>query len=248
MQILVQLKNKYQQFKQLELKYYSCWVVRKVYTKIYKIDTNQINFLFFFKGNSGTAPSSESTWVNLFGDWDLFYPKLINLCKEWNVNGIDLDCELPDQWQSGTSNYDNITKLVSSLYNDMGSSFKIVFAPVASAIFQNSPNGGLSGFNYNTLMTSQYGKYVSWLNLQFYNNWGSLDAPNEYEEAVKRGYNSQQLVAGMEKCSDANNLVNDTIKKLSSIYGNNFGGVFVWEGNNAEVLNWSKTMQNNINK
>ena len=151
------------------------------------------------EGSDGTSPQSNSTWINLFNNWNDFYPLLIDLINEWNINGIDLDFELSSQWQDGTSNFDNVCKLLKNLNTDFGNDFLIVMAPVAEAIYMNDINGGLSGFDYKYLMDSEYGKYISWLNLQFYNGWGSLDTPGEYEEAVDdEGYDPSLL--GMCLC------------------------------------------------
>ena len=35
---------------------------------------------------------------------------------------------------------------------------------------------------------------------------------------------------------------NDCIKALSTKYGNDFGGVFVYDGNVSNVISWSETM------
>jgi len=123
----------------------------------------------------------------------------------------------------------------------------IVFSPVADAIYHDDPNGGLSGFDYKKLMNSSSGQYVSWLNLQFYNGFGTLDSPDEYELAVtSQGYNPSVLVAGMEYCSDATSLVDNTIEQLANTYSN-FGGVDVWWGNDPAVLEWGETMYDLMN-
>jgi len=96
-------------------------------------------------------------------------------------------------------------------------------------------------------MNSSYGQYVSWLNLQFYNGFGTLVSPAQYEQAVnQQGYDSNKLVAGMEYCDSANVDVKSTINTLSKTYPN-FGGVFVWLGNDSAVLNWSQDMYNCMN-
>eukprot|EP01084_Bolivina_argentea_P269052 457147_1 len=219
-------------------------------SEISTCQSSGIKILFMIggaEGKNGIAPKSESTWVNLFNDWDTFYPKLISLCKDWNVNGIDLDCENVKTWQNGITNYSNICRLITNLNKDMGNTFDIVLSPVAEAIYNNLSNGGLSGFNYKKLMDN-YGNIIGWLNLQFYNKWGSLQTPNEYERCVSvQGFNSQQLVAGMLQCSDdGSRSINSTIQSLSSKYGKNFGGVDVWEGNNVGVIQWSKDMANDM--
>jgi len=134
--------------------------------------------------------------------------------------------------------------LVEQLHADFGDNFLIVFAPVADAIYLDDTSGGLSGFDYKQLMLSSTGQYVSWLNLQFYNGFGTLDSSYEYQLAVnEQGYNPNQLVAGMEYCSDATSNVENTIEELANTYSN-FGGVFVWVGNSTSILEWGEKMYN----
>jgi len=199
------------------------------------------------EGNSGIAPSNESSWINLFNDFSTFYPVLKQFLIDWDADGIDLDIEEPSQWTSDTSNYDNVVMLIEQLHADFGDNFLIVFAPVADAIFLDDPNGGLSGFDYKKLMNSSYGQYVSWLNLQFYNGFGTLDSSYEYSLAIDRqGYDPSLLVAGMEYCTDATSEVDNTIEQLANTYSN-FGGVDVWKGNDTDILEWSETMYDLMN-
>ena len=50
----------------------------------------------------------------------------------------------------------------------------------------------------------------------------------------------------METCQSANTLTDGTIGDLAEKYSD-FGGVFVWVGNDANVLPWSKIMYGLMN-
>ena len=221
------------------------------------------------EGTTGTAPESDSTWVNLFNDdtmYDLFYHELKNTLIDWGVDGIDLDIENSDNWssdendendESGVSNYDNVCKLLKQLKEDEdlggninGEEFYVVMAPVAEAIYDNDKTGGMSGFDYKKLINDKlYGQYINWFNVQFYNHWGNLRTGIMYDEAIlNENYDSRLLVAGMQYVDDVIDDSNEnctkisqTIEYLSNKY-DNFGGVFVWKGNDANVLQWSHKM------
>ena len=197
---------------------------------------------------------ADGSFPALFNNWDTVYPDLIKICKEWGVDGIDMDCELGTQWQSGVTNYENIEKLITNLKNDMHDAFDIALAPVARALSSKDPgnHGGLSGFNYKSLMQDE-GDDVSWLNVQFYNGWGSLRTPALYERivSIRNGFKSEQVVAGMlltEYNGGGKPRYLKTITALSREYGTKFGGVFVWGGNDKSVVQWgidmAKAMEN----
>ena len=158
-----------------------------------------IKVLFMLGGQentSGESPQCDSSWVNLFNDFDTFYNVLKNFIIEWDIDGIDLDIENNNTWsQAGTYNIINVNKLINQLISDFGESFLIVLAPIAIAIYMNDWNGGLSGFDYKRLINdTSCGKYISWLNVQFYNGWGTLTSPTQYIEAVNnQGYDPSLL-------------------------------------------------------
>lgn len=53
-------------------------------------------------------------------------------------------------------------------------------------------------------------------------------------------------VAGLETCENATLFTDASIAQLTELY-NNFGGVFVWVGNDSNVNCWSKTMYQVMN-
>ena len=137
--------------------------------------------VFFMLGGA-----DDGSFPLLFDEFDTYYPLLKAAISEWGIDGLDLDIE------DGSGTIDNVTKVVEQLKSDFGSKFDVIFVPVASAIIDNDPNGGLSGFNYKTLMDN-IGDDISWLNLQFYNGFGSLVTPTDYETCVANGYEPQKL-------------------------------------------------------
>ena len=128
-------------------------------------------------------------------------------------------------------------------------------APVAEAIYDNDETGGMSGFNYKQLINDKiYGNYINWFNVQFYNHWGNLRTAIMYDEAIlNENYDSSILVAGMEYVDDVIDSTNENCTKISqtieylSVKYSNFGGVFVWKGNDANVLKWSEKMYHLMN-
>ena len=219
----------------------------KLRENIVKLQEYDVKVLFMmggWEGIDGKAPNSDSSFVNLFNEWDTFYPKLIQLIKEWNVDGLDIDIEncYDDDYNLINDNYENMVKLIVALKQDFGDSFIISLSPVAEAIFANDKYGGLSGFNYKSLIDSKYGELVNGLNLQFYNGWGNLDNIKQYEQCInQQGYQSNKLVAGMlDTIESESKDIEYTINILSSQFGDNFGGVFVWNGNDIHTIKWSK--------
>jgi len=176
-------------------------------------------------------------YTELFQSFDTYYPVLKNFLIDWGFNGIDLDVETP-------VTPENIKKLIAQLHTDFGDSFIIILVPVASAVWDGR---NLSGFNYHDLMTSDVGKYISWLNLQFYNNFGDLSTPKDYNLAVNtHNYSPSILIAGSDNENNSVDpfppSVHRTIETLCTTYVNpGFGGVFLWAANasNRRGLSWT---------
>ena len=151
-------------------------------------------------------------YSSLFSNFDLYYDLLYKLIKNRPfIKGIDLDVE-----ESVT--LDNIKKLINKIVEDFGEEFIITMAPIQESV--ESDVSGMGGFCYKELMNSEEGKYIDYLNVQFYGDY-SLDA---YNKVINNGYNPEMIVMGTMNADTAN-----TVKEIYNQYGNKFGGVFFWE-------------------
>ena len=174
-------------------------------------------------GGAGTA------YQKLFDNWEIFYPmliKLINL-KSNIIQGIDLDIE-------ETVNLADVKILITKLKQDLGNGFKISMAPIQMALQNDIP--GIGGFCYKDLYSSEYGKYIEYFNTQFYMSY-SVEA---YDAVVENGYPEEKVVMGMIMGPGVENNYT-VVEKLKEEYGNNFGGVFIWEYSGAPS-DWSPRM------
>ena len=70
-------------------------------------------------------------------------------------------------------------------------------------------------------MKSKEGSFIDYINCQAYWNY-TLDS---LESIVKNGYKVKQIVMGMISGED----YKQELEKMHNKYGNNFGGVFIWE-------------------
>lgn len=171
-------------------------------------------------------------YSSLFSNFDLYYDLLYNLIKNKPfIKGIDLDVE-----ESVT--LDNIKKLINKIVEDFGEEFIITMAPIQESV--ESDGSGMGGFCYKELMNSKEGKYIDYLNVQFYSNY-SLDA---YSKVINNGYNPEMIVMGTMNTDIAN-----TVKDVYKEYGSKFGGVFLWEYIFAlpDQLIWANNIKNIIN-
>ncbi|KAK0713367.1 endo-N-acetyl-beta-D-glucosaminidase precursor [Lasiosphaeria miniovina] len=178
----------------------------------------------------GAAPGSFSAQTLDGSDiaFEIYYSQLYSAIVEYELQGMDLDVEQPMS-QAG------ITRLVRRLRSDFGPSFIITLAPVASAL-----RGGanLSGFDYKALETA-VGSSISFHNAQFYNGFGNMASPTDYERVVTQGWNPQKIVAGqITTPSNGGGWVpydrlNATIAAIRTRYGQ-IGGIMGWEYFNSE--------------
>lgn len=187
--------------------------------------------------------AAQGSYADLFANWSTFYPILRQTLKHYRMNGIDLDVE-------ENVSLANIEKLIRRLDADMGPSFEITLAPVATAL-TNGPN--LSGFDYPQLYASPVGPDIAWFDAQFYSGFGSLGNVTDYEDVIAFGYPPSVVVAGMiANPLDGSGFVpiqtvQNTVSQLVSTYPA-FGGVFAWEyfnaqpGGPARPAQWSKVM------
>jgi len=167
----------------------------------------------------------------LFGDFTVYYPLLCNLFNTKNIiNGVDLDIE------EGVS-LDNVKMLIEKIKADY-SHYTISMAPVQYALQNDEP--GMGGFVYKDLLNSDVGKYIDYLNGQFYSAY-TYDA---YHECIKNGYDAEMIVMGM--CGSDNMDVD--CKELEKITSSGIiGGVFIWEYS-LRSAKWEQTIGNIINK
>ena len=180
-------------------------------------------------GGAGTA------FQKLFSDFNTFYPLLIQLInvKGNIIQGLDLDVE-------ETVKISDIEMLMTRIKKDIGSNFKITLAPIQTALQYN--NSGLGGFSYHELYQSHVGKYIEYLNGQFYQSYNK----ESYDSVVENGYPEQKVVMGMLMGQNIENNYLE-IKKLYDEYGDEFGGVFIWEYSGAPK-DWSSRCYEIFNK
>lgn len=178
-------------------------------------------------GGAGTA------YQDLFSNFDIYYNMLYRLIKNKPfISGIDLDIE-------EAVSLDKIEMFISKIKKDFPQEdFIISTAPIQSSLESDIP--GMGGFVYKKLVNSDVGKYITYFNGQFYSDY-SKDA---YDEAVKNGYSSQQVVMGMLSGTE----YQKEIEKVYQEYGDNFGGVFVWEYFNSNPIVWLDTVATIIKK
>lgn len=199
----------------------------------------------------GAAPGSFSTDTLDSPDaatFEHYYGQLHDALVTYQLQGLDVDVEQPMS-QGG------ITRLLTRLHADFGDGFVLTLAPVASALGGGGgPN--LSGFEYAALavdaVTADGAPVVDFFNAQFYNGFGSLDSPADYEAAVGAGWRAAELVAG--QLTDAGQgdsayfgALNQTVTRLMEEHGT-FGGVMGWEyfnsapGGEAAPWQWAQAM------
>ena len=152
----------------------------------------------------------------LFSNYSVYYSYL----KEFLINkpfisGVDLDVE-------ECVDVSDIKKLIRDLKTDFKNSFTISMAPIQYSLQTDVP--GLGGFSYKDLVLSNVGKYINYLNGQFYNDFSK----ESYEDVIENGYKSNWVVMGMEGTDN----LKDRLKEIHNLYlkyGDNFGGVYLWE-------------------
>ena len=177
----------------------------------------------------------------LFADFDNFYPLLVKCIDDYPwINGVDLDIE------EDVDIYD-VVKLVNLLRRDFGDDFKITMAPLSSALEMDIV--GMGGFVYKDL-EKLIGDKIEYYNGQFYGNF----EVGSYECAILNHYDPSRVVMGMvsgQFTSKNFNKCLDVVIELCNKY-ENFGGVFIWEYNNAPPSNnhadWALLLNAVMNK
>ena len=173
-----------------------------------------------------------SAYTKLFSNFKVYYNLLYELIKNKPyISGIDLDIE-------EKCSLNNIKFLIRQIVTDFGKDFIITTSSIQESLETDTP--GISGFIYKDLINSDEGKYIDYINGQFYIDY-TLQA---YDDVIENGYKSEKIVMGM--------IGNENTNDLSSIvkkYDSNFGGVFIWEYCLAEPspIEWLKNIDNIIN-
>ena len=179
---------------------------------------------------------------DLFSNYEIFYPMLIDLIKNHKfIKGINLDIE-------ENVNINDTKKLIRNLVSDLGEEFIISLAPISYALVNDVP--GMAGWEIKDLMNSPEGKYIAYLNGQFY---GQFNAET-YSDVINNNYKPEQIVIGMLSSEFNSDNIHEMCKIIMNIKKKypNFGGVFTWEyfdspsdsNNHAE---WAKYVYNSIN-
>lgn len=161
-------------------------------------------------------------YTELFKNYNTYYNLLKNIIVRYNcIAGVDIDIEEYVE-------ISDIQKFIRNLKKDFGKDFLISMAPLASTLAYNII--GMGGFKYKDLLDTPEGKKIDYLNCQFYGNFDFYT----YKKIIENGYKPKQIVMGMI----SNDFLNDfskaleIIKNVKLIYPN-FGGVYVWEYNDA---------------
>jgi len=169
-----------------------------------------------------------SAYEALFSNFNVFYNQLYNLIKNKPfITGIDLDIE-------ENVSLSQIKMLISKIKTDFPSNdFIISTAPVQSSIQEDVP--GMGGFIYKDLINSPEGKYISYINGQFYSDYSK----DSYDQVIKNGYKSNKIIMGMLSGQE----FEEELNKIVESYGDQFGGVFVWEYFNSNPIQWLDTIK-----
>ncbi|CAK7239444.1 MAG: hypothetical protein STHCBS139747_000875 [Sporothrix thermara] len=208
----------------------------------------------------GAAAGSFTTSTLDSTDEDLYeaaYGQLHDAIAAYGLQGMDLDVE-QSMSQAG------ITRLVQRLKSDFGPAFEVTLAPVASALRPDGAGANLSGFSYATLATAtastdSAGDGISFYNAQFYNGFGSLATPADYEAIVSPTESlwttDQVLLGEITAPSEGSGYIapgtlNATVVALRDFYGPDkpLGGIMGWEyfdsapGGTSAPWQWAQDM------
>lgn len=179
----------------------------------------------------GAAPGTFDKLDRDLATFKAYYEPLRDKIKLAGLDGLDLDVEEP-------MSLPGIVRLISYLKIDFGPNFIITLAPVASALLGLKH---LSGFSYLDLEKAM-GHHISFYNTQFYNNWGSMASPLNYEAILTMGWPAEKVVAGvLTNKGNGHGWVEeeqlaDTVTTLLEKHAN-FGGVMGWEYFNSVWAN-----------
>ena len=170
-------------------------------------------------------------YTALFSNFETYYSLLYILLNERRyIVGIDLDIE-------ESVKLDDVKKLITRLKKDFGSTFIITMAPVASSMMYDMP--GMGDFIYKDLHNSPEGEYISWYNVQSYNEY-TFDI---YNSIVQNGYTPNNIVFGLlgnnfNSMSMLN--VSNELNKIKTKYPT-MAGVIMWEYGDTTInpIEWA---------
>lgn len=114
--------------------------------------------------------------------FEAFYAPIHDAIQAHSLDGIDLDIE--DASAAHGISLDGVVRFVRRLRKDFGTGFIITLAPVASALWKDGGND--SKFSYVAL-ENQCGSDIDWYNAMFYEGWGNMATPDDYEHVVSDG-------------------------------------------------------------
>ncbi|KAN0110779.1 glycoside hydrolase family 18 protein [Hyaloscypha variabilis] len=199
--------------------------------------------------------AAAGTYRNLNGTDDEFYAfyyPLLNLIQTYHLDGLDIDIEEPVSLSVPL-------RLLNALYRDLGPSFLLTMAPIASALLSEDATN-LSGFSYFALdalatVPGSDTKLIKWFNAMFYGHFPK--GPPYYEDVVEAGWGSERVVMGVLDSADGGQpngflrveRLGERVAELRALYEgkDGFGGVAGWEyfdagssdGYDGEVVqNW----------
>jgi len=152
------------------------------------------------------------------------------------ISGIDLDIE-------EEVNITNVKMLIKRIHNDFGNTFIITMAPVSTYIEED--RNGMGGFKYIDLYNSSVGQYIHYFNVQFYYDFSE----DSYDNIIKKGFPVDKIVMGTIS-SINHNIVQHITSDLYKKYGDEFGGVYIWEyvdsSNDENPYKWALDMKQSM--
>jgi hypothetical protein len=146
------------------------------------------------------------------------FEMLVTLLKGKHfISGVNLDVE-------EYVRLDALRRLIRDL---SATGITVSMSPLASSLTSDEP--GMGGFSYKDLGKTKEGAMIAYLCGQFYGDI-SFDSA-DYQKAVKNGYAPHALVLGSLGPLDNHQLscLQDQVDDLVKLYGDRFGGIFVWE-------------------
>ncbi|EEA19613.1 hypothetical protein TMatcc_009751 [Talaromyces marneffei ATCC 18224] len=174
--------------------------------------------------------AARGSYANLQNDFDTYYPIILSILKNHNLDGFDMDVE-------ENVSESVLLRLAQQLDADMGSDFILTAAPVALSM---SNGGNLDNVSWPALdqvaISSERpnGKLFNWYNTQFYDGWGSAATTDSYDTVISAGWDPSRIVLGVLTSATAGyswqptSVLSSTITSLKAKY-EHFGGVYGWE-------------------
>lgn len=155
-----------------------------------------------------------SAYTDLFNNYDVYFPLLINVINKYKLDGVDLDIE-------ERVALSDVKNLINDLDQIFDKDFIISMAPIQSSLQSNNP--GMGCFVYKDLFNSKEGQRINYFNGQFYSDFSF----NAYKTAIDNGYPEEKVVMGM--ISSQNFQTNLKVMKEIVMNYPNAGGFFNWE-------------------